>query len=409
MGERADRIAAETRRVALNWDKELVIRSVVEANMSDAFVQFASHAGFAGLLRQSVAENFDLVAPYVAGVSGLVDDGSKTPSRLARLEADLGIPLQQLQRSYRVGLREIWCSWQQHVTLQVEPSIRFDVLSVGTQRIIEVLDFIVGRASAGYSEREEELRRSGAQARRRLIEQVLTSDDEVGLQDDFAVLRYDLSAAHLAVMLSGGEDRAVETVADRLGAGVGASGVLVMRMTSDASVIWFSRARSWTEALQDQLATGFVGAGFAAAVSDAEAGIEGFREVYRRVQRVEKVRRSLSPVPQLLHTRDVRLEVLHLHDGVESQQFVALELGTLAQGGWRYSQLRETLLVYLESRNHVEAAAKLGIHEHTVRNRLQRCEQLLGHSVSDRVAEVLVALRIHRVIADPPAERSGPV
>jgi DNA-binding PucR family transcriptional regulator len=49
---------------------------------------------------------------------------------------------------------------------------------------------------------------------------------------------------------------------------------------------------------------------------------------------------------------------------------------------------------------HVAAAEQLGLHEHTVRNRLHRAEQLLGHPLSERRAELLVALRLRDSLAE---------
>ena len=45
-------------------------------------------------------------------------------------------------------------------------------------------------------------------------------------------------------------------------------------------------------------------------------------------------------------------------------------------------------------------AQRLGVHENTVKNRVRAARELLGHPPEERVAEVLVALRLARLTRD---------
>jgi hypothetical protein len=391
-------IQAETRRLATTWDRDAVISAVVETDMDQVFSRFRDHAEFVELLTQSVAENFEIIRPYVAGNRQLIDDGSTVPAQLARLEADLGIPLSELQRSYRVGVREIWRTWHQHVAGTGKPQHKFGALVLGTERILEALDFIVGRASLGYVEREEELRRSGAQARRRIIEQVLSGEDDRHARDHFPILRYDLTSAHVALLVTGADDRSAELLAETTRGAVGASAALVMRMSPQTVAVWLARPQPWSPHHLGTIADTVRAGGHVASVSEPEAGVAGFRLGWAQVAIVESIRKALPREPSVLCAGDVRLEVLHLKDPDSAKQFIARELGSLGEAGPRHDELRDTLLVFLQSRSHVEAANALSVHEHTVRNRVARAEQILGHSAAKRSTEIQVALRLRRVL-----------
>jgi hypothetical protein len=61
-------------------------------------------------------------------------------------------------------------------------------------------------------------------------------------------------------------------------------------------------------------------------------------------------------------------------------------------------RLRETLLTWLATGSHVSAAALLGVHENTIRNRVHQAEELLGVALHQRRIELQVALRLERVL-----------
>jgi DNA-binding PucR family transcriptional regulator len=61
-------------------------------------------------------------------------------------------------------------------------------------------------------------------------------------------------------------------------------------------------------------------------------------------------------------------------------------------------RLRETLEASFKCGSHVATAEYLQLHEHTVRNRLHKAEELLGRSLLDRRIEIQVALRIRKLV-----------
>jgi DNA-binding PucR family transcriptional regulator len=110
-------------------------------------------------------------------------------------------------------------------------------------------------------------------------------------------------------------------------------------------------------------------------------------------EQVERVRARLG-TPGVVTLADVRLEALLGDDPARAARFVAAELRGLAEPGPEAERLRETVRTWLATGSHVGTAKALGLHEHTVRNRLRRAEELLGRPVTERRTETQVALRL---------------
>ena len=101
---------------------------------------------------------------------------------------------------------------------------------------------------------------------------------------------------------------------------------------------------------------------------------------------------------------DAGLEILLLQDDDLARTFVASELGELAAESAEAARLRDTLEASFRFGSHVAAAEHLQLHEHTVRNRLHRAEELLGHSLQERRTELQVAVRLVRLLGSAGSE-----
>jgi DNA-binding PucR family transcriptional regulator len=104
--------------------------------------------------------------------------------------------------------------------------------------------------------------------------------------------------------------------------------------------------------------------------------------------------------PVVMRYADAGLEILLMQNDELARTFVAAELGPLAQSTTEAARLRETLDASFRYGSHVAAAQHLNLHEHTVRNRLHKAEELLGHSLQERRTEVQVAVRLVRLLGD---------
>jgi DNA-binding PucR family transcriptional regulator len=102
--------------------------------------------------------------------------------------------------------------------------------------------------------------------------------------------------------------------------------------------------------------------------------------------------------PDVVSFDELRLEALLLDDPDRARRFVRAELGELNRDDARTAALRETARVWLTSGSNINTASRLGVHEHTVRNRIAQIEQLVGRSTTERRTELLVALRMRRLL-----------
>jgi DNA-binding PucR family transcriptional regulator len=118
----------------------------------------------------------------------------------------------------------------------------------------------------------------------------------------------------------------------------------------------------------------------------------------RRVARLGPGRGSATPFA------DVSLDALATHDVDEARRFVARELGPLAGDDDAARRVSATVRVFLEEGcSYVRAGRRLAVHANTIAYRVHRAEELLGHPVAERQLELRVALRLARLVRDPPA------
>jgi DNA-binding PucR family transcriptional regulator len=136
-------------------------------------------------------------------------------------------------------------------------------------------------------------------------------------------------------------------------------------------------------------------------------GRDGFVRSYREARHARRVAelsgRAAARVTIYPH---VALTALASSDVDQARAFVVRELGPLAADDDSAMRLAGTLRVYLEERSSPSRTAhRLGVHANTIPNRIRAIEDLLGHSVDSRVAELLVALRLAPLVREGDAGR----
>jgi DNA-binding PucR family transcriptional regulator len=178
-------------------------------------------------------------------------------------------------------------------------------------------------------------------------------------------------------------------------------------------VVWLGRSAPYGARELQGLSQALARSGLRVAGGEPWPGIDGLRRTHEEASMAASVQRALGPgVEAVLWYRDVRLEALLLADESRARRFVIEELGPLAGSDPRLARIRETLLVSLSTGTHVGAAALLGVHENTVRNRIRQAEEMLPGAMTGRRTELQVALRLERVlgrgaVGHPHAEEGG--
>jgi DNA-binding PucR family transcriptional regulator len=130
------------------------------------------------------------------------------------------------------------------------------------------------------------------------------------------------------------------------------------------------------------------------ALGTALAGIDGFRATFEQARAAQALTIDDEHPPALARYADTELLCLIGGRTPAAGRMVRDELGDLAGDTAALGVLRRTALAYLTTGLSAEAAASaLVVHPNTVRYRLTRAEQFLGHRLTDRVARLEIALR----------------
>ncbi|MBB4688715.1 PucR family transcriptional regulator [Amycolatopsis jiangsuensis] len=306
--------------------------------------------------------------------------------RRGRIEFLEGRNLDALQDSATIGARVAWRSMHPAVVAAgVDPGI----VSTAAEGIFAYVDELCATAIEGYQSAQSDAEGTVPVRRRRLLE-LITSAPE-GAASSIAELAggagWTLPETAALVALERGED-AADFPAELLGDGV------LAHLEAPEPHLLTRDPDADLPPLADRLA------GWRAAVSpvvplaDAPAALRTARRALRL---------STAEVPgPIIWCRD-HLAVLWLL----AEDFLAAELARrsldpfASLGEKQRERLSETLLVWLESRGSApEIAQQLGVHPHTVRNRLRQLEKLFGdrlRDADDRLG-IQLALRAQRLM-----------
>lgn len=236
---------------------------------------------------------------------------------------------------------------------------------------------------------------AGRFARRRETVRAIVS----GAPIDPAVARnrlgYALDDTHLAFVLwfdddTAGDTADLERTAHRMAQRLGARGCVVLACGHRALWVWVRTGRRATVEMSVIAAAESARAAFGLPAP----GVAGFRRSHLEALAAQKMQRVIANPGRVVLYESVELDYLISQDEEALGAFISRELGALLGPDAATARLRETLGCYLDLMCSVEATAReLGVHRNTVRYRLARIAQQLGHPIEDRRLELDLALR----------------
>ena len=395
------------REMAADVDLVALCDRVVARDIAVAFPDLAEDAGFAEHLRASVRENLRLLRDVLCGRLPLEAVRLEQPLVFARVQAELRIPQTALQRSYRVGFAEMWRAWADRLrevaeAADVPRAEALRALAQLTTAILDYQDHVASLVAENHARVDEALSRTRAHVRQGLVREILRGDRTSLAPSDLITLDHDLGGEHVVVLLPEVAEGAAGSLMTGVRARTGVRQTLVHPLDLSRTAVWLT-VPAWTREVHRQLLAALTDAGVEASVSEPLGGLAGFREAHEQAQDVERVRAAWgrATAPRVLEHADVALEIMLLRDPERGRRFVRTELGPLAEDTAEAARLRETLQASFRLGSHVAAAEHLQLHEHTVRNRLHRAEEHLGHPLTERRTELQVALRLQRLLAGP--------
>jgi DNA-binding PucR family transcriptional regulator len=404
------------RTLARDFDADGLVDGIIGRCVAIAFPTHAHDDDFRAALTASTRANARALRSVVAGEIALEDVYLTEVLSFAKVQAQLRIPQKSMQRSYRISFFTMWEAWSSHlrdvvVARRSDRDVDLDEVMLAqqllTQTILAYQDFVASQVAETYTRDYEALNRSRAHMRRSLVKDILRGEGEALSGSDAAILAYELGGRHIAVLLPTVAEGAATQLAVGMRTAVSCQSSLVYPLSLNSTVVWLGRIGEWKRAMFESLDRVLIEAGVPASISGAHAGIEGFRTTLEEATDAERIRAASDRpgAPSVVHHNDVGLEILLMRDPRLARQFVERELGPLALDTVDAARLRETLEASFRFGSHVAAAEHLQLHEHTVRNRLHKAEELLGHPMGERRTELQVAARLMRLL--PPSEQDN--
>ena len=360
---------------------------------------------------RSVLGNVDAIFAIIAGQQPL-DTTPAAAIEFAEVCARLGVSAAELERGYRVGVASLWSRWFDVARARAdEDHERIDELISGPTRTIHAyVDHVLEAVVARHEQVCVELHQTRHDRVRTTLTQIL--DGTIDTIDDHVrrTLDYPLADTHLALLLETRGTPPTERELANLRAAADARGVLHMQHGARSWVVWLARPAGFEQTLLSRLRRALAELPHIVAIGDPGVALPGLRSSRQQAIETARVQRALgADGHRCLWAREVRLETLLLADENRARTFLDAELGGLASPDPAVGRLRETLLAWLATGSHVSAAAILGVHENTIRNRIRAAEELLGGSLIGRRTELQVALRLERVLNARPAAAGAAV
>jgi sugar diacid utilization regulator len=381
---------------------------VLEADLAAAFDGLRDNGEFVLRLRASVEENLDHLQQVLGGRARIEDVALREPFALASLQARLRLPQTALQRSYRVGFMTMWEAWSDALVEQAEREgvSREEGLAAlrdMTTLLLRYQDHVASQVADSFARADDAMSRSREHVRNGLVRHLLREDAPPLAPSDLVLLEYPLDADHVAVLLPRLSESAARRLLSRLREVSHTRDALVHPVDLTSTVVWLAQPRTpgWRPGAVDRLLDCLGEGDVVASVSQSSVGVAGLRRGWSQVQEVERVRAAwgAAAAPRQLSHGDVSLEILLMTDPDRARAFVRAELGPLGAVDPLAARLRETVEASHRHGSHVVTAEHLHLHEHTVRNRLQKAAELLGRPLTERRTELQVALRIARLLA----------
>ncbi|MBF6320889.1 helix-turn-helix domain-containing protein [Nocardia cyriacigeorgica] len=322
----------------------------------------------------------------------------------ARTLARRGFELKTLLRTYHAGLAAVLDYFTDALDQRRTP---YPIERVVMMRMFERATQWVGASvetlTETYLEERERVLRAALNRRTETV-RALLAGDEVDLEQSSTRLGYRLNQQHLAVVLwtdepadAGGDGEmggVLDRVCARLAAELGSNRMLTVASGASGMWAWIGLDGGQGQPPDVDGLAHLIEAPVRVALGVPGDRVAGFRRSHEEAMAARHVaERGPADGPRITAYRTVEIAYLAGVDETAMRALIARELRALARRDAGSARLRETLGAYLRCQRSPEAAAKLlGVHKNTVRYRIQRIEELLGHRIDERALPLQTAL-----------------
>jgi hypothetical protein len=319
-----------------------------------------------------------------------------------------GLPLDSLLRAYHIGQATFFRRWstKAHETI-TDPQELTEAVELGANWTFDDVEKLSEGLVQRYGKERERWVRSAAAVPAQVIDALLAGED---IEADGAGRRlgYELGRNHLAFAIwsNASHDQGdialamIERAALQLASSLGMAAPLLVPRARLCLAGWVgSRGDDHIADLEHALVDVQSFPTVLAAFGSPGVGVAGFarshREAFHARRIAQLTQRRSGTVTQY---ETVALAALASTDVGEARKFVRAELGQMLGDDDQSVRLSATLRVYLEENmSPSRASRRLGVHDHTITNRIRTAQELLPHPIEQRACELQVALRLIRL------------
>jgi hypothetical protein len=352
------------------------------------------------LLEASVGENVATVLHVIQ--HGIELENVHAPAsaeEYARRLAQRGVPASALLRAYRIGAARFqdWCLEELGRSTD-----NASIVSAAGLRIADTTSAYIDKVSeevlSAYEAEKENWLRNLSVARAARV-QALLRDERVDVDSSETILGYRLRQYHVGVVCwvdkapsGGGALGRIEQATGEMARQAGFEGRPVF-LPQDESSAWAWLPLGSKDAFPGVSTVG-TESGIRFALGSPSPGVSGFRRTHQQALGAQTVAlaagRSGRPVTSFA---DVAPLALMSGSTELMRTWVIDTLGALADNDGHHAMLRDTLRVFLqESGSFVATAERLTLHKNTIRYRVGKAEESLGHPVGQDRLHVELAL-----------------
>jgi PucR C-terminal helix-turn-helix domain/GGDEF-like domain len=319
----------------------------------------------------------------------------------ARRLAQRGMPLTALLRAYRVG-HACFSDWMlKELARQAADAETITATAMAMSRLVAgYIDQTSEEMVAAYTRERENWLRNRSTARAARIRELL-SGERIDVAAAEATLGYRLRQYHVGVVCWAGDAASATDEITRLERAIGhvaaraaCSGDPVF-LPRDESSAWAWLPLGIRDTLDSGAAEGTdVDADVHFAFGDPARGTAGFRLTHQQAIATQAVALAGGAHgPRAVSFGQVAPVAMMLASSELLRPWVSGTLAGLATDDEHHARLRETLLVFLQSRGSYKATAQqLILHKNTVQYRVHKAEESLGRPVGDSRQDVELAL-----------------
>jgi len=356
------------------------------------------------LLEASIDGNLKTIAEVIRYDMPVAEIAAPpTAIEYARRLAQRGVSSSALLRAYRLG-QETATAWALGRISEGEPDPR--VAYAAGQAFVAItfryIDAVSEQVLTTYEGERERWLANRNTVRAEVLADLLAGEGLDAMTAENA-LGYRLRQTHVGVLLwTAGESGATGDLGDlerhlgRLARALG-SKAQPLFVAQDRATAWGWIPLAGTTTVPDALALAELEDGaIRAAIGVPAAGVDGFRNSHLdalQAQAVALVAQERARPVTSYGDPEVRAAALLAADLEATRRLVRTALGGLAEDSDGAERLRETLRVFLSTRNSFAATADLvHLHKNTVKYRVDRAVELRGRGVDDDRLDLELAL-----------------